>query len=153
MRACESSKAQLSQINTTSTTDAAHAIESRPVNRRFAKKPELSQLIPRAQPDQQPATNQHSTPPTNTVDGQQHFRCNKCGRHHRKNRCRVSNVRCFTCGVIGHVSSCCPSSSNTRQVSSRQAPNPTAKVHTVEGEMQWVGDVESGGTVMTPAVS
>ncbi|XP_045030777.1 uncharacterized protein K02A2.6-like [Daphnia magna] len=114
---------------------------------------ELSQLISRALPDHQPVTNQHSTPPTNTVDDQQHFRCNKCSRHHRKNQFRVSNVRCFTCGVIGHVSSCCPSSSNIRQVSSSQAPNSMAKVHVVEGEMQWVGDVESGGTVMTLPLS
>ncbi|KZS19686.1 Uncharacterized protein APZ42_013852 [Daphnia magna] len=34
------------------------------------------------------------------------------------------------------------------EMSSRQAPNPAAKVHAVEGETQGVGDVESGGMAM-----
>ncbi len=42
VRACESSKAQLSQINTSSTAEAAHAIQSRLGGRKIERKPESS---------------------------------------------------------------------------------------------------------------
>ena len=42
VRACESSKAQLSQIATKSAPEAAHAIQSRPVDRKFDRRPESS---------------------------------------------------------------------------------------------------------------
>ncbi|XP_045024072.1 uncharacterized protein LOC123469327 [Daphnia magna] len=145
VRACESSKAQLSQINTSSTAEAAHAIQSRPGSRKYEKKPESSF---RAQNEQQPSTSQRSSQSTGSIDGQQYSKCNSCGRRHRKNQCRVANVTCFNCGVVGHVSSCCPDPPKPRQTSSRQAPSPAAKVHAVEEETYWIGDVDRGGTVM-----
>ncbi|XP_046640221.1 uncharacterized protein K02A2.6-like [Daphnia pulicaria] len=137
VRACESSKAQLSQINTSSTAEAAHAIQSRPGGRKVERKPDSSF---RAQHEQQPSANQHSA--------QQYPKCKDCGRSHRKNQCRVTNVTCFNCNVVGHVSSCCPNPPKPRQMSSRQAPSPAAKVHAVEEETHWIGDVDRGGTAM-----
>ncbi|XP_045034359.1 uncharacterized protein LOC123475560 [Daphnia magna] len=145
VRACESSKAQLSQIATKSAPEAAHAIQSRPVDRKFEKRPESSS---RAQYDRQPSTSQRSSQSGGAADGQQNPKCNKCCRHHRKNQCRVNNIRCFTCGVIGYVSSCCPTSSTPQQMAPRHSQNPAARVHTVEEETHWVGDVERGGTAM-----
>ncbi|XP_046459590.1 uncharacterized protein K02A2.6-like isoform X3 [Daphnia pulex] len=137
VRACESSKAQLSQINTPSTAEAAHAIQSRPGGRKVERKPDSSF---RAQHEQQPSANQHPA--------QQYPKCKDCGRSHRKNQCRVTNVTCFNCNVVGHVSSCCPNPPKPRQMSTRQAPSPAAKVHAVEEETHWIGDVDRGGTAM-----
>ncbi|XP_045028011.1 uncharacterized protein LOC123471141 [Daphnia magna] len=152
VRACESSKAQLSQINTASTTETAHAMQSRYGSRKFDKKPESSNSSFRAPVGKQPTTSQRAAQVNNPIDGHQYIRCNSCGRSHKKNQCRVTHVTCHTCGVVGHVSSCCGNFSNPRQMPPRQATNPAASVHTVEeveDGSQWIGNIQNGGTAMT----
>ena len=77
----QSSKAQLSQIAQKSKPEAAHASKSRAMDRKLEKgrRPESSWIV---QSDGQPSTSQRSSQPASTADGQQHPRCNKCGRHH-----------------------------------------------------------------------
>ena len=147
IRACEASKSQLTIINTPSTAESAHAVRS------FDRKPS-------SRPDYRPSTSKH--PPTSTAqtlpstqphsDSQQ-GKCSKCNRYHKKNQCRVGNVRCHGCGVLGHVVSCCPGQNNQQQRSLQQPthqspPATTGRVHTLEEDYQWIGNIEQGGTAM-----
>lgn len=137
--ACESSKAQLTQINTSSAADNAYALQSRHVDRKPARKTEP-----------QPVVGHRLSQSHFAADNQQYTRCSNCGRRHRKNQCHATNVRCFGCGVVRHVSSCCHSSSNNRQMSAQEQPNTAARVHTIEGEPLWIGNVGDCGTAMAP---
>ncbi len=79
-RACESSKAQLTQINTSSAAHNAHALQSRHVDRKPARKTEP-----------QPVVGHRSSQSHFAADNQKYTRCSNCGRRHRKNQCRVTN--------------------------------------------------------------
>jgi hypothetical protein len=147
IRACETSRNQLTIINTPSAAESTHAVRS--FDRRPSSRPDYRPSTSRQQP---PSTNQ-TLPSTQPHSDNQQGRCSKCNRYHKKNQCRVGNVRCHGCGVLGHVISCCPNQNNQHQRPPQQParqtpPATTGRVHALEEEHQWIGNVEQGGTAM-----
>lgn len=144
VRACEASKAQLNLINTPLVTESAHSV------RNFDRKPNSQPGYRQPSSTQQPTSAAPSPfQPQPPSDAQQE-RCNKCNRRYKKNQCRVGNVRCHGCGVLGHVVSCCPNPHRQRPPpTAQQLPHaPPGRVYALDGEYQWVGDVERGDTAI-----
>ena len=147
VRACEHSKAQLTQFSSPA-VDTAHALQTRPPARRSDNKSSQQPAGPAH--EGRPPTEQHSSASGSAPSTQQYFQCNNCGRRHKKNQCRAAKIQCYNCGATGHYSYRCPSGNGQRQQSSQHSTQPAAgaRVHAVGGDTQWVGDVENGGTAM-----
>ena len=147
IRACETFKNQLTIINTPSAAESAHAVRS--FDRKPSSRPDYRPSTSR----QQPTSTHQTLPSTQPHSDNQQGRCSKCNRYHKKNQCRVGNVRCHGCGVLGHVVSCCPNQNNQHQRQPQQParqspPVTTGRVHALEEEHQWIGNTEQGGTAM-----
>ena len=151
VRACESSKAQLTQIGVSPETGTVHRIITD---------------IPPTRPDQPSrsfAAAQSNTgrSSNNSSSGQQQPNCNACGRRHQKNQCRAVNMTCYKCGVLGHLANRCTQPRSATQSSTQAAPR-MPRVHAVaEGADDtdgadgaeanphgWIGDLQRGGTAM-----
>ena len=148
VRACESSKAQLTQFGgAQALPDSAHALRDNHATRKWDKRP-VQPASSRPPPAQHQSAGQRSSsdlPPA----GQQYVQCTGCGRRHKKDQCRAANIRCHGCGILGHFVGRCPTAPRPPSFANPAPPlTPGARVHAVDGESPWIGDLERGGTAM-----
>lgn len=144
VRACEHSKAQLTHFASPA-ADTAHALQSRPHNRRSDNKSSQHSVNPA--PGGRPPNDQQPFSCSSGSSTQQYVNCNSCGRRHKRNQCRAAKITCYGCGATGHYSNCCPSGNSSSQhpsQSSNQPPRSGAQVHAVDSKPhQWIGNSES----------
>ena len=148
VRACESSKAQLTQFGgAQALPDSAHALRDNHATRKWDKRP-VQPASSRPPPAQHQSAGQRSSfdlPPA----GQQYVQCTGCGRRHKKDQCRAANIRCHGCGILGHFVGRCPTAPRPPSFANPAPPLiPGARVHAVDGESPWIGDLGCGGTAM-----
>ncbi len=147
VRVCEHSKAQLTQFASLA-VDSAHAIQGRQHNKQSGKPPQQSSAG--SSSEGRPPADRQSSASGSTSVTQQYSNCNSCGRRHKVNQCRAAKIQCYRCGNMGHYANRFPSGNASRQQSSQPSqPASGARVHAVDGETQWIGDVDRGGTAMT----